>query len=203
MKRLLTTLFVLPAFLFLNFAPAGNELSKEEKTAATQALLASQKTLLSSIKGLTEEQLNFKPSEDAWSIAECVEHITISENNIFGIVEMTLKEEPNPDRRSEVKMTDDQILNLIEDRTNKVKTRPEFEPSGKFGSYEETLEAFKSKRKSNIDFVNSTNEDLRNRYFEFPFGVVDSYQVVLFMAGHNNRHTKQIEEIKANEKFPK
>lgn len=203
MKKLTTTLFVCIACLLISFKPAGQALTKEERKVATEALLSSQKTLLKAIKGLSEEQLNFKPSEDAWSIAECVEHIAISETNIFGIVQMTLQEEPNPERRSEVKMTDDQVLNLIEDRTNKVKTRPEFEPTSKFGSFEGSVKEFETKRKSNIEFVNSTNEDLRNRYFEFPFGLVDSYQVVLFMAGHNNRHTKQIEEIKANANFPK
>lgn len=203
MKKLLTTLFVLQAFLLLSFAPAGNELTKEERATAEKVLLSSQETLLNAVKGLSEDQLNFKPSEDAWSIAECVEHIAISESNIFGILEMTLKEEPNPERRAEIKMTDEQILNMIADRTNKVKTSPEFEPVKKFGSFEGSLKEFETKRVSNIEFIKTTTEDLRNRYFEFPFGLVDSYQIIMFMAGHNNRHTKQIEEIKANAGFPK
>ena len=47
-----------------------------------------------------------------------------------------------------------------------------------------------------------TEDDLRNRYFDFPFGKADSYQIILFLSGHTKRHTDQIKEVIANEKFP-
>jgi hypothetical protein len=36
-----------------------------------------------------------------------------------------------------------------------------------------------------------------------PFGSVDVYQVFLMTSAHTARHTKQIEEIKADPGFPK
>lgn len=203
MKKLLSTLLLVPALLLFSFAPSGTELTKEEREMAKKELTKSNKATMDAVKGLSEAQLNFKPADSVWSVAEVIEHIAISEANIFDLVQMTLKEKPDPERRSEVKMTDEQILNMIADRTNKVKTRPEFEPTSKFGDYQGSINEYKSKRKQNMAFVMSTKEDLRNRYFEFPFGVVDSYQVIMFMAGHNNRHTKQIEEVKAHADFPK
>lgn len=177
-------------------------LTSDERKKAIQDLKSSQTQLLDEIKGLSAEQLNFKSTNDSWSIAECIEHIAISENNLFGIVQMTLKEEADATRRSEVKMSDDQIIGLISSREQKVKTRKEFEPTNSFGSYDDTIDAFKEKRKSNIKYVKSTDDDLRNRYFQFPFGTIDSYQVILFMSGHTKRHTDQIKEVKASTSFP-
>ena len=115
---------------------------------------------------------------------------------------LTLESETDPSMRDQVAMSDDAVLGLITNREQKVKTRPEFEPSGKFGSYQGTLDEFKAKRKSNMAYVKSTTDDLRNRYFDFPFGKVDSYQVILFMSGHTIRHTDQIKEVMANAGFP-
>lgn len=201
MKRFL--LSTLSLALISTVAFAQTTISKEERSKAIDHLKTTNAELLKTVKGLSEEQLNYKPTSDAWSVAECVEHIAISETNIFGIVQMTLKNDPDPSMRSEVKMSDEQLLGIIESREQKVKTREEFEPTNKFGGYDATLSEFKTKRKSNMKFVKSTEDDLRNRYFDFPFGKVDSYQVVIFMSGHTKRHTDQIKEVMASEGFPK
>ncbi len=200
MKQLL--LFIIGIALIGSFATAQSTLSDEDRGKALDHLKKTNAELMTAVKGLSEEQLNYKASADAWSIANCVEHIAISEKNIFGILEMTLMSDPDPSLRSEVKMTDDQILGFIEARDQKVKTRAEFEPSGKFGSYKETLAEFKNKRKANLKYVKSSQDDLRNRYFDFPFGKVDAYQIVLFMSGHTRRHTDQIKEVMADAGFP-
>ncbi|MEO9966304.1 MAG: DinB family protein [Reichenbachiella sp.] len=184
-------------------ATAQSSLTKTEKNTALNHLKQSQAELIIAVKDLSEDQLNYKMSDGSWSIAETMEHIAISEKNIFGIVEMTLKTDPDPAGRSEVKMSDEQVLALITSRDQKVKTRPEFEPTNSFGSYTGSLDTFKALRKSNMLFVKKTKEDLRNRYFDFPFGKVDAYQVVLFMSGHTQRHMKQIVEIIKSEGFPK
>lgn len=181
---------------------AQDAITEEEREKVMQHLSDTYSELLTTVNHLSDEQLNFKPEEGAWSVAECVEHLAISENNLFGAFEMAMQNEADPSLRSEVKMTDDQILGFIESREQKIKTSEEFEPSGKFKSYEGSLEAFDERRKSNMDYVESTEEDLRNHYFDFPFGKLDAYQVLLFMSGHTKRHTDQIKEIMANENFP-
>ncbi|MEP2023134.1 MAG: DinB family protein [Reichenbachiella sp.] len=197
------TLMLIQALLLLGLNTyAQQKLTKEEKSTAINYLKQSQSELLIAVKDLSEDQLNYKPGEDAWSIAETMEHIAISEKNIFGIVEMALKTDPDPSKRSEVKMADDQLLAIITSRDQKVKTRPEFEPTNSFGSFQGSLDAFNLQRKSNIIFVKKTKEDLRNRYYDFPFGTVDTYQVILFMSGHTQRHMKQIVETITSEGFP-
>ena len=92
---------------------------------------------------------------------------------------------------------------MITDRSTKVKTSEPFEPTGKFGSFEATLTEFQTKRDNNINYINNTSDDLRNHYNDFPFGKIDTYQTILFMAAHSKRHTDQIEEILNHPDFPK
>lgn len=200
MKKILVSLLVLVS---VSFTSADNTLTEAERTKATNELSKTAKHLKEATKGLSEAQLNFKSSPESWSIAECTEHIGISEENIFGMLLGCLKTTPDPTKRSEVKMTDDQILTVIVDRSNKVKTQESFEPTGKWGSFEATMNAFKQKRNSNIKFVKTTAEDLRNRYQQLPFGTIDAYQILLFMSAHTERHILQIEEVKADANFPK
>ena len=203
MKKLVLLLITCQVvFLTSIVSNAQNGITKIERQKAVDHLKSSQTDLMKTVKGLSEDQLNFKSSEESWSIAECMEHLAISETALFGLAQQSLKEEADPSKRSELPFSDDQVLALITDRSQKIKTQPPFEPKGNFGSYKGSVDEFKAKRKSNIKYVKSTTDDLRNHYFEFPFGLVDSYQVVLFMSGHSVRHTKQIKEIMAQESFP-
>ena len=176
--------------------------SAQSPDEALNHLKKTQKELISLVDGLSETQINFRSKTESWSIAECMEHIAISEKNIMGLIETSLEEEANPSRRSEVVITDDQLLQLITSREQKVKTRREFEPTNSFGSFKNNLKAFNKRRKSNLKFIQNTDLDLRNHYVQFPFGLIDSYQAILFMSGHTTRHTDQIKEIMKQGDFP-
>tara|TARA_R110002096_G_scaffold106507_7_gene233992 strand:- start:41 stop:646 length:606 start_codon:yes stop_codon:yes gene_type:complete len=195
---------ILPIVLLavLAFGVVNSTLTDAEREFAVKEMTKSHDHFLNAIQGLNEEQLNYKATDDSWSIAECAEHIAISENMIFGLLQGTLANEADPSKRSEVKVSDEGLIAMIEDRSNKVKTSEAFEPSGKYGSFEETVEEFKSKRKEHIEYVKSTQDDLRNRYQQLPFGTVDAYQILLFMSGHTERHIKQMEEVMDDEDFP-
>jgi hypothetical protein len=191
------------ALLFVQFKTADVPLTTAERNYAIDHLNQSREKFLASVKGLSTEQLNFKSSPESWSVAECAEHIAISENNIFGMVEGVLKDPADASKRSEIKMSDSDLLKMIIDRSSKIKTSEAFVPSGKFGSFDGTIKESTAKRDAHIDFVKNTKEDLRNRVAKFPFASMDAYQVILFMSGHTQRHTAQIEEVKANPGFPK
>lgn len=205
MKTLRLLLFI-PALLLMNFRAGAPELTKSERKVVLDYLTSSKEDMLKSIKGLTPAQLAFKSSPEVWSVAECVEHITISESNLFGMIQGTLKEAANPARRSEIKIKDDSIFTMITNRSYKVKTQENFKPTGKFGSNEATVKQFVAKRDSTIQYIKTTTDDLRNHFFTFPveaLGTMDSYQLFIFLAGHTKRHTLQIEEVKSNPGFPK
>ncbi len=199
MKKVILPIVLLALFAF---TVVKSTLTDAEREFAVKELTKSHDHFLNTLEGLNEEQLNYKVTDDSWSIAECAEHIAISENMIFDMMQGTLAQEPDPSKRAEVKVTDEGLIAMIEDRSKKVKTGEPFEPSGKYGSFEETVEEFKTKRKEHIEYVKSTQDDLRNRYQQLPFGTVDAYQILLFMSGHTERHIKQMEEVMDDEDFP-
>ncbi|MDO6601746.1 DinB superfamily protein [Arenibacter palladensis] len=199
MKKVILPIVFLALFAF---TVVKSTLTDAEREFAVKELTKSHDHFLNTLEGLNEEQLNYKVTDDSWSIAECAEHIAISENMIFGMMQGTLAQEPDSSKRSEVKVTDEGLIAMIEDRSNKVKTSEPFEPSGKYGNFEETVNEFKTKRKEHIEYVKSTQDDLRNRYQQLPFGTVDAYQILLFMSGHTERHIKQMEEVMDDEDFP-
>lgn len=180
------------------------ELTKADRDFIVKYYTESRDNVLKAVKGLTPEQANFKPAEDKWSVTGCVEHMILSENMLWSMVDESLKKPADPSRSSEVKVTDDNVLNGITDRTNKVKTFDALEPKGTYPTLSATTKAFKDLRNDHIAFLKKTPEDLRNHFVETQFmGTMQSYQMLLFIAAHTNRHLKQIEEVKADPNFPK
>lgn len=155
-----------------------------------------------SVQDLSEEQMQYKTDEESWTIAEIIEHINIVEGALKSMLAAKFAEDPTPELKAEVKMTDDDILAFITDRSQKVKTQSQFEPAAKYSNADEALEAFKDQREDIVDFLKDSDVDMRNYINEFPFGKIDAYQTVLFMAGHTARHTEQIEEVKQSSGFP-
>lgn len=202
MKSLLKLFILLVSVGLTGGLTAQTELDKADRKKASASLKGTYSALAKSVKGLSDEQLNFKPDAESWSIAECVEHLAISEKTLTGLVQQTLEGEADPSQREMVKLSDEDILAFIQDRSTKIKTQSNLEPKNSYGSYAAALADLKAERKKNIKYVKKTSDDLRNHFFDFPFGKVDSYQIILFMSGHTVRHTKQIEEVMAHENFP-
>jgi len=201
--KIQTLLLFAVATVIMSFNDGATILTDAERKYASQLLQDTEENLLKKVNGLTVEQLNFKPNENSWSVTECVEHIALSENGLFGFAQMSLQQPADASKRDEVKMTDEGVVKMITDRSAKRTAREEVKPTGRFGSFETALNEFKTKREGNINYINTTSDDLRNHYNDFPFGKLDAYQTILFMAGHTKRHTDQIEEIMKNPTFPK
>lgn len=180
------------------------QLTKDEKTKLTQHLESTLQTLSKSVEGLSEAQLNFKPDTGRWSIKECVYHLALSETNIWAWMQGIMAAPANPDKRAGIKMTDDQLLAGIEDRSRKIKTSEPFEPkNAKWATKDEALAFLKAERQKHIDYLSSSSDDFRNHVAEQgPVGPMDAYQILLLMSQHTIRHTKQIEEVKASPGYP-
>ncbi|MFN2437786.1 MAG: DinB family protein [Chitinophagaceae bacterium] len=186
-----------------NQLPSDTLTSKERKFLIND-LKNTKESLAKSIKGLSEAQLKFKPAADKWSVQECVQHLAISDQNLWMWAEGTLKQPANPEERKEIKMSDQEMLNFIADRSKKVQTSEEFKPEqSKWKTTEEAMNAFKEDRNKLIKYVKTTTDDVRNHVTKAPFGSIDVYQIMLMISSHTARHTKQIEEVKADPGFPK
>lgn len=197
-------LFLIGLFATIFFAVQA-QLTKSERKMVTKHLQSTLKTLQKTVKGLTDEQMNFKPGEGQWSIKECVYHLALSETNLWAWMQGLVAAPANPEKRSEVKMTDEQLIAAIGSRAQKVKTFETFEPkNAKWANVSEAMTFIKTERGKHIAFMKTTDSDFRNHLTsESPMGTIDAFQVVLLMSEHVVRHSKQIQEIKDNAAFPK
>lgn len=181
---------------------AAQTISKEERKRALNLYDRAMVQTEDHIKGLSKEQLQFKPNAESWSIADCIEHMTLSETMFMDMLGKSLETPADPSRAAEKKFDDKTLYNMITDRSQKAKTSAPLEPSNKWASTKETLKAYKQARWETEKFVRKTKDDLRNHYFELPIGTIDLYQMLLFGAGHQMRHNQQIAEIKNHPDFP-
>lgn len=160
--------------------------------------------LLKSVEGLSEAQLNFKPGKDRWSVAQCVEHIALTAPELFGYLKKALDAPENPARRGEVKMTDEDIIKAMTNREHKAKAAQNMQPSNAAIDVKARLKQLKKQNDEILAYVGKfSDESLRNRVMDAPFGAVDTYQFALVIPGHTARHTLQLEEVKSDPGFPK
>ena len=179
-------------------------LTAEERSFALQQFQTTRDNFLKSIAGLSQKQWTFKPAPDRWSVAEVAEHIAVSESTIFGLVQKTMQSPAAPEKREQVKGKDQMILQRLPDRSHKAQAPEMLRPTGRWATEADLTKAFEDSRKGTMDYIRTTNDDLRDHFFDHPvFGTLDAYQWLLLISGHSARHTEQIEEVKADPNFPK
>ena len=183
---------------------APTTLTAEERAFALQQFQTTRDNFLKSIAGLSQKQWTFKPAPDRWSVAEVAEHITVSESTIFGLVQKTMQSPAAPEKRDQVKGKDEMILQRLPDRSHKAQAPEILRPTGRWATEADLTKAFETSRAATMDYIRTTNDDLRDHFFDHPvFGTLDGYQWLLLISGHSARHTEQIDEVKADPNFPK
>jgi hypothetical protein len=180
-----------------------NTVSKSERKFAINLMKDTYKDAIKATKDLSEGQLNFKPAPDKWSVKDCIYHIAATEKMLWGMFESTMKAPANPEKRSEIKVTDEQVVTMIEDRSRKAQAPEAVQPKNtSYSSLNEALADFKKTRGEHIKYMKTSTEDMRNHVVQTPVGWIDCYQFYLFIAAHSNRHTQQMNEVKKDTGFP-
>ena len=183
-------------------AAAGTTLAEAEKKEGLAQLERTRAVLVAATKGLSEAQWSFKPGPDRWSVAEVLEHIVLTEDFLLENTSQKVMQAPagKPDR--DYKSTDKMVSSAIADRTQKAQAPEPVRPTGRW-SPQEALDRFLKIRERTVEFLDST-PGLRDHVVDSPLGQpMDAYQWLLFISAHSERHTKQIQEVKADPGFPK
>jgi len=203
MKRVVLVLGVL---LCAALGASAQQLSKAERDALVDHLKRTEKALKEETKGLTPAQWDFKSAPDRWSVRECLEHITVSEDFLFGLItDRVMKTSATPEKydAARAREADAQIQKVIADRSQKFQAPEPVRPTGRWASTDEMWEHFVESRQRTIAFAGS-DPGLRLHFMDGPGGAgMDGYQWILFLSTHSSRHTAQIREVKADPNFPK
>jgi hypothetical protein len=181
----------------------GEPLTGGERNRALSELHATRKLLLDAIAGLSAEQWQFKPGPDRWSVAEIAEHVAVTEDLYWNGIQRNVAKEPNPGKRAEIQVADEEIIPRMADRTSTRKAGDANTPSGRFADAVAVAEAYKASRDRLIEYVRATDDNLRGHVWPHrAYGPIDGYQWILLACGHIVRHVDQINEVKAAPTYP-
>ncbi|MCF1714362.1 DinB family protein [Flavihumibacter sp. RY-1] len=202
MKKISCLLALVTLFSFTSIAP--DPISDADRAQLVAQLESTRDLLLKTVEGLSEEQFNYRAAEGKWTVLECLEHITLSESALMGWVQQSLQTPADPSKRSEVKVSDADLLEKTPDRSQKFNAPEMLQPKGSQQNAAALLKTYQEARVKTLEYAKTTKDDLRNHFIQHPaFGTIDTYQGLLMLSAHSKRHTLQMQEVKANANFPK
>ncbi len=182
------------AFSFF-VASAFAQTSEADKEFAIKYLNATHQNIVDVVTSLSDEAWNYTPEAGGWSAANCLEHILITEEAFTGMAQGTIAQ--SEATKVDLSGADGMLIGNLANRGTKVTTAPQFEPSGRWDSKADMLEALEESRAKLIDFINTTDKDLRHYKAQLPFGEIDMVQLMLVISAHSQRHTFQMNEALA------
>ena len=192
-------------FLTVGLFAAPAPMTDADRAALVTELKASHQAVVDTVKGLTPEQMTFKPGPDRWSVAECIEHMAATEPMLFGFIEGKVLKTPPASEADRAKTAgkDTGVMTMVTDRTKKFQAPNEIRPNGRWSGRDDLLKAFGDARAKTVDWVQTTKIDLRAHVMAGPTGELDGYQWMMYLSGHTRRHLAQAKEVMESPNFPK
>jgi hypothetical protein len=178
-------------------------MSPEERSRAIKYLEDTRKDFCEATAGLSEAQWSFREGPDRWSVADCAEHLAVSEAFIFGIFQRdVITSAPRPELKVEVTGKDNFMFDRVPNRTRRVQAPEHLRPTRRWADPQEAVRQFLASRETSIEFTKTTKLELRNLFAEHPFlKTLDGYQWLLFLAAHSARHIAQMREVQGHEGY--
>ena len=153
--------------------------------------------LFNSFNSLSEANVRFKPSENRWSILECVEHIFLIAEAVSKVIATPLPTEKTENKKTE--LFGEQKLNtiLVINRAFKVPAPDWVSPKGRFKNITESTQSINAIIDKIIHHIENNKIEQETHTIKHPvLGVMTKVDWIHFMIAHTNRHILQIEEVK-------
>jgi uncharacterized damage-inducible protein DinB len=169
--------------------------SKIDKEFLVDLLRESRERFLGSFAGVSEDQSRVHPSPECWSVLDTVEHLTSAETLMLKLITTGRRL-----RSAEAPNREQAFLTMVADRSRKMQSPESGRPRGRFADLAQATAQFKATRDGVTQFVEQHTEDLRASEVTHPHptaGNVSTYEMVIIIAKHAERHAKQIEEIRS------
>jgi len=181
-----------------------DSITKPQRKYAIGLMKESYRDIIESVNKLSGQQLNFQTSTNSSSIKEFIFQFAATEKYLWQKFENAMKNQANPEKRSNIKISDDQIANLEEDVLLKaLSTGDGFAKKTSPASLVKTAETIKNQRQDYIKYMRTTTEDLRNHVVQLPSGWVDCYQLYLLITRYSFYISQKITALKSDPAFPK
>jgi DinB superfamily len=134
------------------------KITQAERDNAATYLAMTRTEVIDAINGFNQEQLEFKPGPQRWSISETIHHLAIVDNLVLRIAENAIS--AGAIRESAWKDQDEKLLSRVRDRRNKLEAPDIGTRSGELIP-SAVISAFDAGREKLIKFVRETEVHLR------------------------------------------
>jgi uncharacterized damage-inducible protein DinB len=154
--------------------------------------------LKETVSDLTEEQANFLPEGEKWTVANLVEHIAIVENGITRISAKLLTEAQAIGAKAggEAKISENFVQKVSWGRTQKFEAPERVHPTGNLTIVESLAKLDENRPK--LEELRPLFESVECSDFKFPhpaFGDMSAHEWLALIGGHELRHIQQIKNI--------
>ncbi|GAC1446306.1 MAG: hypothetical protein NVSMB56_03740 [Pyrinomonadaceae bacterium] len=169
--------------------------------------------LRATVENLNAAQADFRHADDAWTIAEIVEHLVLIENNLTRAFDLMLaryeeSSDANTKRHTSPEDFRASASKLAEHATNaadrKIQAPERLRPSGA-KTIAESLAALQESRAA-LRALRPRFEQVNLCAIEFPhplFGALNLAQWIYFIGLHEARHLRQIKSVIQSSEFAK
>src|SRR5215472_15801840 len=204
MRAMKTTLLLPVVVLALSVPISAAPMTNDDREHLLVHFEMTGQMVAEQVRGLSQAQLEYKASPDRWSIRECVSHSAVAEPDYWRELMAAVKAPPDM-KEKKSSATDADILWYGIDRVVHTKTGGGHEKVDTYKDLNEALAKFQALRSTMIVYIKTTQDDLRAHSFRFAKDdePIDSWQWMLEISTHAERHIQQIREIKADPSFPK
>jgi DinB superfamily len=162
--------------------------------------------------GLTETQLNWKPSADRWSIAQCLDHLTVATNEFekYFQAALTQARQKWPVRNPpgyKPSMVGGWLAKQVSPEAPRKVTAPKIFRPADSSNIPGALEKFVNQQTRFLDFVReSTGIDYNKTRLRSPvtplirYSLADAFVITVL---HGQRHLAQARRVREMPEFPK
>jgi hypothetical protein len=165
---------------------SGASMTSEDREHLLVHFQMTDQMLAEEVRGLSPVQLEYRASPDRWTIRECVSHLAVAEPDYW---QDLMKAVAGPANMSGKKSanSDADILWYGIDRVVHTRTGGGHEKVDTYKNLGDALSRFQALRATMIEYIKSTNDDLRAHAFGSK-SPIDCWQWMLEISTHAERH---------------
>jgi hypothetical protein len=159
---------------------------------------------------LNATQLNWKPSAEQWSVAQCFAHLIAINSGYFPIIERVVRGEHKPSLHERLpllpRLFGSLVLSAVKpEASRKLKANARFEPSAS-AIDADIIAKFEAHQRAVVDHMRMTEGvDLRRLIITSPvasiatYSLLDAYRILV---AHERRHMAQAGRVMESSGFP-